>query len=115
MGKYGVHSEVGKLRTVIVHRPGVEMQRLTPQNCRELLFDDVIWVRRARREHDAFVDLMRSEYGVEVLLVHELLKEVVANPEARAWLLDRKITPNEVGPTAARELGAWMRELDAEQ
>ena len=59
----GVHSEVGTLSTVIVHRPGLEMQRLTPQNCHELLFDDVIWVRRARREHDAFVDLMRSEYG----------------------------------------------------
>jgi arginine deiminase len=115
MGKYGVHSEVGKLRTVIVHRPGVEMQRLTPQNCRELLFDDVIWVRRARREHDAFVDLMRSEYGVEVLLVHELLKGVVDTPEGRNWLLERKLTPNEVGPTAARELSAWMREIDSEQ
>jgi len=110
----GVHSETGKLRTVIVHRPGLEMQRLTPENCRELLFDDVIWVRRARREHDAFVDLMRSEHSVEVLLVHRLLKEVLEDPEARAWLLSRKITPNEVGPTAAKELRAWMGELNAE-
>lgn len=114
MSALGVHSEVGKLRTVIVHRPGLEMQRLTPSNCRDLLFDDVIWVRRARREHDAFVDLMRGEYGVEVLLVHKLLRDVVAIPEARAWLLDRKVTPNQVGPVTAAELRAWMQELDAE-
>src|SRR3954451_2285865 len=114
MGDVGVHSEAGKLRTVIVHQPGLEMQRLTPQNCHELLFDDVIWVRRARREHNAFVDLMRTEHGVEVLLVHELLKTVVDDAEARAWLLSRKITPNEVGPTAAQELRAWMGELDSE-
>ena len=62
MAEYGVHSEVGKLRKVIVHRPGLEMERLTPSNAEELLFDDVIWVRRARRGHDAFVDLMREEF-----------------------------------------------------
>jgi len=60
MSKYGVHSEVGKLRKVIVHRPGLEMRRLTPSNCQELLFDDVIWARKARQDHDAFVDLMRG-------------------------------------------------------
>ena len=72
----GVHSEVGALRTVMVHRPDVAHERLTPTNCHELLFDDVIWVRRARQEHDAFVDLMRSR-GVEVLLFHELLTETL--------------------------------------
>ena len=56
----GVHSEVGKLQTVIVHRPDLAHERLSPTNCHELLFDDVIWVRRARQEHDAFVDLMLS-------------------------------------------------------
>ena len=56
----GVHSEVGTLRTVIVHRPDIAHERLSPTNCHELLFDDVIWVRRARQEHDAFVDLMRE-------------------------------------------------------
>ena len=58
----------GTLRTVMVHRPDLAHERLSPSNCHELLFDDVIWVRRARQEFDAFVDLMR-EQGVEVLLV----------------------------------------------
>lgn len=113
MGTYGVHSEVGKLRTVIVHRPDLEMQRLTPANSRDLLFDDVIWVRRARQEHDSFVDLMRDEHGVEVLLVHELLREVLDQPAARAWLLERRITPDEVGPLAVPEMRAWLGELDS--
>jgi len=52
---FGVHSEVGKLRTVMVCRPGLAHQRLTPGNCHDLLFDDVIWVRRAEEEHAAFV------------------------------------------------------------
>ena len=73
MEQFGVYSEVGKLRKVIVHRPGLEMRRLTPTNCVELLFDDVIWARKARQEHDAFVDLMRTEFGVDVIRVHELL------------------------------------------
>ena len=68
----GANSEVGTLRTVIVHRPDLAHERLSPTNCHELLFDDVIWVRRARQEFDAFVDLMR-ERGVDVLLFHELL------------------------------------------
>ena len=67
--EFGVHSEVGKLRKVIVHRPGLEMRRLTPTNSQELLFDDVIWARKARQEHDAFVDLMRFEFGVDVTAV----------------------------------------------
>ena len=78
----GTHSEVGKLRTVMVHRPDLAHERLSPSNCHELLFDDVIWVRRARQEHDAFVDLMRSR-GVEVLLFHELLAETLEDAEAR--------------------------------
>ena len=83
----GVGSEVGTLRTVIVHRPDLAHERLTPSNCHELLFDDVIWVRRARQEHDAFVDLMRGR-GVEVLLFHELLAETLEDREARQWVLD---------------------------
>ena len=75
----GVASEVGTLRSVIVHRPDLAHERLSPTNCHELLFDDVIWVRRARQEFDAFVDLMR-ERGAEVLLFHELLTETLAGP-----------------------------------
>jgi arginine deiminase len=112
MTEYGVHSEVGKLRKVIVHRPGLEMRRLTPSNCQELLFDDVIWARKARVDHDAFVDLMRAEFGITVWRVHELLEDVVKDPEGRAYILDRKLTPNEVGVGGARELRAWMDEMD---
>ena len=56
---FSVDSEVGKLRKVIVHRPGLEHSRLTPSNAEELLFDDVIWVKRAKNEHDAFCESMR--------------------------------------------------------
>jgi arginine deiminase len=106
----GVASEVGTLRSVIVHRPDVAHERLSPTNCHELLFDDVIWVRRARQEHDAFVDLMR-ERGVEVLLFSDLLAETLADTAARAWLLERKIRPEEVTTIFARELMAWMTEM----
>src|SRR6516162_5775008 len=90
----GTHSEVGKLRMVMVHRPDLAHERLSPTNAHELLFDDVIWVRRARQEHDAFVDLMR-ERGVEVLLVHELLAETLEDREARGWLLSRRVRPED--------------------
>src|SRR5215831_16733378 len=90
----GANSEVGTLRTVIVHRPDLAHERLSPTNCHELLFDDVIWVRRARQEHDAFVDLMR-ERGVEVLLFHHLLAEALESPDAREWVLSRRLRPEE--------------------
>ncbi|MCL4264974.1 MAG: arginine deiminase [Anaerolineae bacterium] len=112
MSEFGVHSEVGKLRKVIVHRPGLEMRRLTPSNCQELLFDDVIWTRKARQDHDAFVDLMREEAGVKVMRVHELLEGVVADPEGKAYILDRKITANEVGVGVVPELRAWLDSLE---
>ena len=113
MSEFGVHSEVGQLRKVIVHRPGLEMRRLTPTNAAELLFDDVIWARKARQDHDAFVDLMREEFGITVWRVHELLKDVVDDPEGRAYILERKVVPNEVGPGGAIELRAWMDEMES--
>jgi arginine deiminase len=84
----GVESEVGTLRRVIVHRPGLEHRRLTPTNAADLLFDDVIWVKRAEEEHDVFVSVMRDR-GVEVLYVEQLLTDVLDIPEARVWVLDR--------------------------
>src|SRR5438876_489142 len=96
MSKIGVYSEVGKLRKVLVHRPDLSLKRLTPSNCEELLFDGVLWVKKARWEHDAFVDQMRSR-GIEVVLVQDLLTETMKDPEARKWLLDRKVTANEQG------------------
>ena len=89
------------------------MRRLTPTNCEELLFDDVIWTRRARQEHDAFVDLMSEEFGVVVFRVHELLQDVVDDPEGRAYILDRKLVPNEVGVGGVSTMRAWMDEMDS--
>jgi arginine deiminase len=110
----GTHSEVGKLHTVIVHRPDLAHERLSPTNAHELLFDDVIWVRRAHQEHDAFVDLMRGR-GTEVLLFHELLAQTLEVPEAREWLLDRRIRPEEVTVMFARPLKEWLTEMPADQ
>jgi arginine deiminase len=110
----GVHSEVGRLRTVIVHRPDLAHERLSPSNCHELLFDDVIWVRRARQEFDAFVDLMRSR-GVEVLLFHELLAQTLEAPDARTWLLSRRVRPEDVTAMFADPLQAWLAEMPADE
>jgi arginine deiminase len=108
----GVHSEVGALKTVIVHRPDIAHERLSPSNCHELLFDDVIWVRRARQEHDAFVDLMR-EYGVEVLIFHDLLAETLEDEKARKWVLERRLRPEEVTAVFSEPLTDWASSLPA--
>ncbi|HVM55881.1 MAG TPA: arginine deiminase, partial [Gaiellaceae bacterium] len=110
----GANSEVGTLRTVIVHRPDLAHERLSPANCHELLFDDVIWVRRARQEHDAFVDLMRGR-GVEVLVFHDLLAETLATAEARDWILSRRVRPEEVTVMFCDELTAWLKEMPADE
>jgi arginine deiminase len=110
----GTHSEVGKLRTVMVHRPDLAHERLSPSNCHELLFDDVIWVRRARQEHDAFVDLMR-ERGVEVLLLHELLAETLEHAPAREWLLARRVRPEDVTVMFADPLREWLDETPPDE
>jgi arginine deiminase len=98
----------------MVHRPDLAHERLSPSNCHELLFDDVIWVRRARQEFDAFVDLMR-ERGVEVLLLHELLAKTLEDSEARTWLLERRIRPEEVTVMFAEPLREWLAEMPAEE
>ena len=110
----GAHSEVGKLRTVLVHRPDRAHERLSPTNCHELLFDDVIWVSRARQEFDAFVELMRDR-GVEVLLLHDLLAETLEDPDARAWVLSHRLRPEEVTTMFSHELTAWMTEMPADE
>jgi arginine deiminase len=110
----GVNSEVGTLKTVIVHRPDLAHERLSPTNSHELLFDDVIWVRRARQEHDAFVDLMR-ERGVEVLLFHDLFAETLDQPEAREWVLTRRLRPEETTVMFAQDLTDWMMEMSGHE
>lgn len=109
--KYGVHSEAGKLRKVMVCSPGLAHQRLTPSNCDELLFDDVIWVNQAKRDHFDFVTKMR-ERGIEVLEMHNLLTETIQNPEALKWILDRKITPDTVGVGLTNEVRSWLESLE---
>ncbi len=79
----GLHSEVGRLRRVLVCRPGLAQRRLTPANCHELLFDDVLWVSQARNDHDRFINVMQSR-DIEVLELHELLATTVAEPVGRA-------------------------------
>jgi arginine deiminase len=110
----GVHSEVGKLRMVMVCRPGLAHLRLTPDNCKDLLFDDVIWVQEARREHELFVEVMR-EHGVDVVEVHDLLAGVLDSPDGRKWLLDRKFNPNRVAMIALDEIRAWLDEMPSAQ
>jgi arginine deiminase len=110
----GVHSEVGKLRTVMVHRPDLAHERLTPTNCHELLFDDVIWVRRAKEEFDTFTELLR-EHDVEVLLLHDLLAETLDQPEARQWLLGRRLRPEDMVNALSSALHQWMDEMPSEQ
>ena len=108
---YGVHSEVGKLRKVLVCAPGLAHSRLTPSNCDDLLFDDVLWVQNAQRDHFDFVTKMR-ERGVEVVELHNLLTEMLAIAEAKAWLLDRKITANEVGLGLVDDTRAFLESLE---
>ena len=114
MSKLGVHSEVGKLRTVMVCTPGLAHQRLTPGNCHDLLFDDVIWVHEARKDHYDFVLKMR-ERGIEVLDLHDMLEQTLASPEARKFILDRRITANAVGAVTRDAIRPWLNEMPAKQ
>jgi len=108
---FGVHSEVGQLRLVMVCAPGRAHQRLTPSNNDRLLFDDVIWVETAKRDHFDFMQKMRDR-GIEVLEMHNMLAETVAIPEAKKWILDNQITANEVGISLMAETRAYLETLD---
>jgi len=107
----GVFSEVGKLRRVLTHRPGVCMERLTPANRAEFLFDDVVWVERAQQEHDAFTDVLRG-HGVEVLYVQELLKQTfAASPEARHEAVELVVSSYTVGLSLVEGLRAYLLDM----
>jgi arginine deiminase len=115
MSEFGVHSEVGRLRKVMVHRPGLELQRLTPTNHDDLLFDDVLWVERAQWEHDQFVSRMR-ERGVEVFLLTDLLTEALAaSQEARARLIELVASEHTVSWSLVDEVRAMLGDLTPEQ
>src|SRR5689334_14082445 len=106
----GVNSEVGALRVVILHRPGAELQRLTPRNNDALLFDGLPWVAKAQQEHDAFADLLRSR-GVEVLLVSDLLTEALASGAARMHGISAAVDSRRLGLPLAQQLSAYLRTL----
>lgn len=112
--KYGVHSEVGRLRKVLVCSPGLAHRRLTPSNADDLLFDDVMWVENAQRDHADFANKLTAR-GVEVVELHALLAETMAIPEARSWLLDRKIVANEVGLGLVEPTRAFLDTLKPRQ
>ena len=112
MTSLGVHSEVGKLRQVIVHRPDLSLKRLTPGNHDELLFDDVLWVERAQWEHDQFVARMR-ERGIEVLYVQDLLSEALtASEEARTRIISLVASEAVVGPSLVEDVQACLTALE---
>ena len=110
---FGVRSEVGQLRQAIVHRPGLELSRLTPQNIGELLFDGVLWVTRAKQEHDAFVESLQDK-GVRVHYFAQLLADVLEISEGRAFVLDRICTAEILGPTLVDPLRKLFEDLDGE-
>ncbi|KAB7833979.1 arginine deiminase [Streptomyces mobaraensis] len=102
---FHVDSETGRLRQVILHRPDLELKRLTPGNKDELLFDDVLWVKRAREEHDAFADTLRDR-GVRVHYLADLLTETLALPAARSLVGDRVFDEREFGILATDRMRA---------
>ncbi|MDJ0683741.1 MAG: arginine deiminase [Alphaproteobacteria bacterium] len=109
--EFGVHSEIGKLRKVLVSRPSLAHERLTPANCDELLFDDVLWVHQARVAHSDFC-LKMKDRGVDVYDVQDLLAETLEKvPESRAFILDRRISPNYVGPALTKLMRPWLDEM----
>jgi len=114
MPTYGVHSEIGKLHKVIVHRPELSLQRLTPSNHDALLFDDVIWVERAQLEHDHFVEVMRGR-GVEVFYVIDLLSETLhASQAAKRLLIEQVATEYTFGWSLVDEIRAFLWNLSSE-
>ena len=110
MQSAGVRTETGRLRSVLLHRPGAELSRLTPRNNDALLFDAIPWLERAQQEHDAFAQVLR-DHGVEVLLLAELLGETLGVPEARVDAVTRTVADLRLGDTLRRHLGRELLAL----
>jgi arginine deiminase len=98
----------------MVCSPGLAHSRLTPSNCDDLLFDDVLWVEMAKRDHADFRMKMQSR-GIEVIELHEILAETLNIPEAKKWILDQQITPNEVGLGLVAEVRAYLESLSSKE
>ncbi|MHB1593738.1 MAG: arginine deiminase [Streptosporangiaceae bacterium] len=111
---FHVDSEIGQLRQVIVHRPGLELSRLSPRNIGELLFDDVMWAKRAKEEHDGFAESLR-ERGVQVHYFGELLAQTLEIQDARDFVLDRVCTPEQLGPSLVGAVRSLLEDLEPER
>ncbi|WP_114194626.1 arginine deiminase [Edaphovirga cremea] len=105
-----VGSEIGQLRRVMLHRPNLSLKHLTPSNCQELLFDDVLSVERAGQEHDIFSATLRNE-NVEVLLLTDLLTQTLEISEAKEWLLTTQVSDFRLGPSFALDIRGWLRTM----
>ncbi|WP_434356929.1 arginine deiminase [Parasalinivibrio latis] len=114
MSQFYVGSEVGQLKRVMLHRPERALNHLTPSNCHELLFDDVLAVERAGKEHDTFADTLRNQ-GVEVYLLHNLLEETLTEPEAKKWLLDTQISEYRLGYQFAEDVRGHLATLSNQE
>ena len=112
-GPLGANSEVGRLQTVVLHRPGAELRRLTPRNNDQLLFDGVPWVARAQEEHDAFAEALRGR-GVEVLHLDRLLTDVMEVPAARTALIESAVDDPRLGATLQQATTAHLSGLAAD-
>ena len=110
MGNFYVGSEIGQLRRVLIHRPERALNNLTPSNCQDLLFDDVLSVEKAGEEHDVFANTLRHQ-GVEVLLLQTMLSETLAVPEAKDWLLTTQISNYRFGDTFANDIRCFLADL----
>ena len=113
MGELGADSEVGRLRTVLLHRPGRELTRLTPRNNDKLLFDGIPWVKRAQEEHDAFAAALR-ERGTEVLYLTDLLTETLTDPAARERAISTVLGGLELGDTMRGYLDGFLHDAGPE-
>jgi arginine deiminase len=109
---YGVDSEVGRLRTVLLHRPGPELKRLTPRNSADLLFDGIPWVERAQAEHDGFAEALRSR-GVEVLILRDLLSTALGVTAARDDVVEHTLADPRLGTELRRAVERHLADLNA--
>lgn len=105
-----VEDEISPLKTVIVHRPGPEMERLTPPNHKDLLFDDLLSPRQAQEEHERFTTLMR-ENGVRVLEFMDLFCTSLEDAEAREFVLENTFNWKRLGPLMSPHLREWASSL----
>ena len=106
-----VDSEVGRLRQAILHRPDLELKRLTPTNHDDYLFDDVLWVKHAKQEHDAFAEALRDQ-GVQVHLLHELLTQTLGIADAKTYVLEKSLDERVYGPMALDSLHSAFSSMD---